>query len=292
MTLPPGVRPGDRLSLVFISREPYLQFALPADMQPEGDAFRSSGTADFIDRLLRSPSLPDRFINAPAAPLLDGPPDDPSELSLRLMQALERSGLFYESHLAQWIAGKRARHELLLEPQSRLGGSRSISSAECTDKQYLHETGFVAHAENSNHQNKAGRTPVHDEQARSEALSLIRLQLEALETRQIGWQGEGWPGQPITVEFFEEDSCTSSDTDQASANAWKTRLCVTLPTLGKVTGTLRLYAHELEVNLTGENPAVVTMLRAGAPMLSRGLESGGILLLPIGVDVDEKTGGA
>lgn len=291
MSLPPGARPGDLLSLVFVSREPRLKFALLADLQSEGDVFRPSETGGFIDRLLRSPSLADRFINSSVAPLLGAPPDDPAELSLRLAKTLERSGLFYESHLAQWIVGKRGLVELLLEPQARLGGSRLITSTGSGDNQYSEAADVTAQTENSMHET-VQRAALYHEQAHNEALSLMRQQLEALETRHIAWQGEAWPGQSITVEFFDEDSCTSTDTDQAdhaSGNVWKTRLCLTLPNLGKVTGNVQLHTHGLEIDLAMANPATVATLRAGAAMLSQGLESEGITLLRVAVDVNEKT---
>ncbi|AGK49308.1 flagellar hook-length control FliK family protein [Burkholderia thailandensis MSMB121] len=41
-------------------------------------------------------------------------------LSLALAQAVAQSGLFYESHLAQWLAGQRTTAELAREPQARL----------------------------------------------------------------------------------------------------------------------------------------------------------------------------
>ncbi|AOJ70359.1 MULTISPECIES: flagellar hook-length control protein FliK [Burkholderia] len=41
-------------------------------------------------------------------------------LSAALAQAVAESGLFYESHLAQWLAGQRTTAELAREPQARL----------------------------------------------------------------------------------------------------------------------------------------------------------------------------
>jgi Flagellar hook-length control protein FliK len=50
-------------------------------------------------------------------PVIDGLA---SSLAMALEQALDTSGLFYESHLAQWLAGQRSSALLSQEPQARL----------------------------------------------------------------------------------------------------------------------------------------------------------------------------
>ncbi|HTJ92014.1 MAG TPA: hypothetical protein VL424_02760, partial [Pararobbsia sp.] len=46
-----------------------------------------------------------------------------SSLAMALEQALDTSGLFYESHLVQWLAGQRSGALLSQEPQSQLPGA-------------------------------------------------------------------------------------------------------------------------------------------------------------------------
>jgi hypothetical protein len=54
---------------------------------------------------------------AVAQPVLDGLA---SSLAMALEQALDTSGLFYESHLVQWLSGQRSSALLGQEPQARL----------------------------------------------------------------------------------------------------------------------------------------------------------------------------
>ncbi|AIO66849.1 flagellar hook-length control protein FliK [Burkholderia oklahomensis] len=56
-------------------------------------------------------------------------------LSAALAQAVGDSGLFYESHLAQWLAGQRTTAELAREPQARLatGGQPGAQTAQAGD---------------------------------------------------------------------------------------------------------------------------------------------------------------
>ena len=125
MKLPPGVRSGDLLNLVFVSHQPRPTFALAVNAPPAGVSSLLSETGRFIDNLLRRSSFPgsSAMLSSAASfhsPLLATPPADGARLALSLASALGRSGLFYESHQAQWVAGTRSLAELLLEPQARL----------------------------------------------------------------------------------------------------------------------------------------------------------------------------
>src|SRR5206468_12072291 len=44
---------------------------------------------------------------------------DPGHIAGALQRGLEHSGLFYESHVAEWAAGARPMSELAAEPQAR-----------------------------------------------------------------------------------------------------------------------------------------------------------------------------
>src|SRR5579871_5038697 len=145
MKLPAGVRPGDIFNLIFVAREPRPEFMLTTDAPLDVDSSLLSGTGRFINDLLRHPVFPD----SPAAlsrnaPLLGTPPDDGVELSLRLAQALGRSGLFYESHQAQWVAGTKSFSELLMEPQAHLAGPASQSRNMNTDDANARTTTDIA----------------------------------------------------------------------------------------------------------------------------------------------------
>jgi len=57
------------------------------------------------------------------APLMAGPPADAegtATLSNALAKLVDQSGMFYESHLAQWVGGQRPLSSLLQEPQAAL----------------------------------------------------------------------------------------------------------------------------------------------------------------------------
>ncbi|HDV8354390.1 TPA: flagellar hook-length control protein FliK, partial [Burkholderia vietnamiensis] len=69
-----------------------------------------------------SSSTPSAATAANAAAAVRDTPAAPPTAALRaaLAQAVSESGLFYESHLAQWLAGQRPLAALMREPQARL----------------------------------------------------------------------------------------------------------------------------------------------------------------------------
>lgn len=299
MKLPAGVRSGDVLNLIFVSREPQPTFTLTTDTASAGVFSRLSETGRLIDSLLRHPVFPGgSAMSAGAAtfqfPLLAMPPSNGIDLARSLESALGRSGLFYESHLAQWLAGTRSLAELLLEPQARLSGQpiRFFADAgpdaavalrnNSADDVSPADATFASEAPN----------PVHPS-----ALALVRQQLEAFEMRHFIWQGMAWPGQTIAWEAVEEtpEKHEERDGSDEPSTAWQTRLRLTLPNLGAVTASLRLDARRggemsgVDVRLTVAEPVTAAALRAGVTPLANGLEAAGIKLLGMGVDLDEET---
>ncbi len=288
MRLPAGIHPGDVLNLIFVSREPQPAFALTADLPTVGVSSLLSETGRFIDSLLHRTI----FSASPAAssaasfhfPLLAIPPDDGADLARSLASALGRSGLFYESHLAQWAGGARSLAELLLEPQARLRPAQlsdadTESSATMTIATDATDTGDAFN-------------PVHPS-----AVALVRQQLEVFEMRHFAWQGEAWPGQAIAWEAAEEALQSREEpggSDQPSSAGWQTRLHLTLPNLGSITASLRLDMRDpaemsgVDVRLTAAEPVTAAVLRAGTAPLASGLNVAGIKLLGLGVDLNEE----
>ena len=112
VALPQKLPVGERLELEFVSAAPRPSFALiqAPEAQPRAapQAADISPSARALTSLIQS-LAPDKPIQplpvGASSPLLPGPPVDAAPLAAALQQALGRSGLFYESHLAQWAAG-------------------------------------------------------------------------------------------------------------------------------------------------------------------------------------------
>lgn len=135
LSLPESVKTGDMLELVVVDRTPRT---IIAQLAPQGGAATDaeaaayphatfSRAAQLIGALL--PAEGEQPSAAPlnrGQPLLAQPPQTGTALAPVLGKAVTESGLFYESHQAQWVAGKLPLASLLQEPQ----GMRSSPQAK------------------------------------------------------------------------------------------------------------------------------------------------------------------
>lgn len=302
MQLPAGVRPGDLLNLVFVSREPRPTFMIAAEDSPfsPGVSSRVSDAGRFIDQLLRQPAAAPAGLTtlSSTGSLLVGPPLDSAQLAKSLAGALDRSGFFYESHQAQWVAGLRSLPRLLLEPQARLSSETGLAAAQgegagaggVTDG----EGGSPATSSTAPGAPGAAGAgdPVHPA-----TLALVRQQLDMLETRQFTLQGMAWPGQVITWEAAQETTQDRGESDarnpgerEQTASAWRTTVRLVLPRLGQITASLRLdksIGCAVDVRLAAAEASTVAALRAGMAPLADGLKAAGIELMGMEAEHDE-----
>jgi hypothetical protein len=182
-----------------------------------------------------------------ATPVGAASPADAVRLAAALKAALSRSGLFYESHQAQWVAGERPLSELMQEPQAGL--SRAAE-------------------------------PVHPQ-----AAGLVRQQLEILDTRQLVWSGQLWPDQSMEWRIEEDQKQPGSAPD--TPRAWKTSLRLTLPRLGAVTVLLSIQGDEVRVAFREVSAGTSCAIAAEQAALRAAFDRAGLQLLDLRVERDE-----
>ncbi len=124
--MPFAVAPGQSLELKVLALEPRLRLAsgVPgalAEAPTDGaDVSVISSSGRLLGQLARElPPAGMPRIRLPDASD-DGLLRDPPRLAQALRQAVDRSGLFYEQHQAQWVNGQRSEAALRSEPQARL----------------------------------------------------------------------------------------------------------------------------------------------------------------------------
>jgi hypothetical protein len=126
LSLPEGAKTGDTLELVVIDRSPRVVVAQLAAKSTSADANQPyqfttlSRAGQLIGGLLPA----EGEAVAPAAlnrgqPLLAQAPLTGGQLVPALETAVKQSGLFYESHQAQWVTGRLPLQQLLQEPQAQ-----------------------------------------------------------------------------------------------------------------------------------------------------------------------------
>ncbi len=128
LSLPVPVEAGQTLELQVIDRSPTTTVVRLAE-QP-GPAMAETAEPYPFTTLSRAGQMIGALVtpegkSPPAAPLNRGepllaqPPQTGAELAPALGKAVVQSGLFYESHQAQWVAGKLPLATLLQEPQGQ-----------------------------------------------------------------------------------------------------------------------------------------------------------------------------
>ena len=300
MQLPEGFQPGDRLELEFVSGQPRPSFLLqtPPDT-PQREQVQLSASSRNLGEILKSVA-PERAANSPTTsapvkeptPLLETPTADPARLAQALSGALGRSGLFYESHQAQWVVGQRPLNDLLREPQGRLS-----PAAQAAAKSTVQDKADPAPSVSARNDVRSDDVPVATTRASSgdeskatstapvhpQTLPQVRSQLDALDTHQLAWQGQLWPGQNLEWRIGEpmDDASGSSD-----VQPWFTQLRLRLPKLGQLTADLALIGSTLRIRLAAPDAAAQQTMDDGRSRLAESLAAAGIDLVSFKVAGD------
>ena len=256
LPLPIDARPGDEIQITVIERDargpvPVASHAAGSD----GAAVTTlSATARFITTLLNTPGEPPLpGLARVSRPLLPGPPGETAAVAARLSQALAESGMFYESHQAQWIAGERSLAQLMQEPQAHMP---PLPAAEADSAPGPKPA-------------QAVEAPVHPA-----LLSIVKEQLQTLSTLQLAWQGQVWPGQEMYWEIAEDEKGRGAAAETPAT--WKTRLKLKLPRLGDVRATISLDAAGVGIVLGAEARSTTAAMSADSGALRSALLAAGL----------------
>lgn len=121
MKLPGRPTPGNPVRLTYLGDSPRPTFSLSSSSLKGSDVSLSSA-GKWLGTITSNPLLQEKSVPVPSSrpPLIsnESMPNRPM-IAARLKEAVGRSGLFYESHLARWREGQYPLSELLEEPQAR-----------------------------------------------------------------------------------------------------------------------------------------------------------------------------
>ena len=289
--LPADVKPGDVVELRVVNRAAGAQ-GDAAGARSESGALSDAGR--LISALLSTaPAAPPRQ----AQPILPLPPTTPADLPEPLARALERSGMFYESHQARWVDGEFPLQRLLQEPQAALAAAGSAAAAEGEADAVrmpvqllaasLADADTVAEGAPSTSQQSTPARPADESHAQlvaRDALALVRNQLETLDSRHITWLGEIWPGQPLRWEIEADDPDRH---ESGGERGWNTRFSLELPALGEIGADMALAAGGVRVNLAAKTPEAAALMRAAAAELTQALIAAGVAPVHLNVSCHE-----
>ncbi|MFP3567204.1 flagellar hook-length control protein FliK [Paraburkholderia sp. SIMBA_030] len=276
-------------------------------------------------------------------------------LAAALEQTVGDSGLFYEAHLAQWLAGQRPPAALAGEAQNKLvaaaaqlpldwaSDAEPSSSANAAPRQGMgappngasdgnaaaHATPAIqtaqaarfvagevlahsladlnsqpAHTLHSAAASLADGAPPQNAQSMAAAVHpatvpLVRQQLDLLATGQFRWTGEAWPGAKLDWTIEQEgDEWDRSGGGAASEDdqPWRTRLTLSLPTLGTVDAELTLTGTRLVARVQASPGGAARLAMQGESFRQRlaaaGIELNGLTIREIGGGMPATAAGA
>ncbi|PCE26348.1 hypothetical protein BWP39_17665 [Paraburkholderia acidicola] len=318
---------------------------------PAADALLSSGSVGAGVAGSSPAPFSSTFASAPMSGVAASPSPLPvAALAAALQQTVAQSGLFYEAHLAQWLAGQRTPASLAGEPQNRLAtasaqlplewidendpsawsGPAQPSRAGVTEQPASQASTNSAGAAASAHAQAGAqfagvpvRFPSADPQTPAGSLQrsalhaaasgdtptgaaadtaqpnaaaihaatipLVRQQLDLLATGQFRWTGEAWPGTRLdwTIEQENDERRRgASDSSTTDDLPWRTRLTLSLPTLGTVDAELTLTGTQLIARVQASPGGAARLAAHGETFRQRlamvGIELGGLSIREIG----------
>lgn len=259
MALPSFLAPGDSLELTLVAREPRLTFELRNALPLAPGVASSLSVAGRLvaATMLRTGELPTPSRASLVGPLLAAPPADGARLSAELAQTVTASGLFYESHLAEWVAGARDLSQILQEPQARL------LTSEQRDQQSMPP----------------------------QAALLVQQQLAALDKSNVMMQVEIWPKQWMqwTIEEHQTSGENSAENSADPQRDWTTQLRLELPRLGELNALLNFGPNGINIRIETAQAASATLLQEQRNALQEALAAAGLPAARIAIKRHEPT---
>jgi hypothetical protein len=280
---------------------------LKSDQRGHGDATAGAGNGVTLSAAARAVSaILDGRAGAAAKitgteALLPLPSSPLAGLAASLARTVGNSGLFYESHLAQFAAGTCTLAELAQEPQARLdpalkaalalpaaGLADSAQALQTSERSLLLENAYASNQDAEGQEptaKQAGAAALDAARSNAAALAgihpdavaLVRQQLELLAAPVFRWGGEAWPGVPMDWEIQEEARQAAAD-DETAPRRWSTRLALTLPTLREVEVRISLVGSALQVHLAASENATCDVLADARAELPERLQALGLQL--------------
>ncbi len=269
MHLPEEFQAGSKLDVIFVSHEPNLKFLISNQALLETDKNNTSisTTGRFLGALMQNVfnhSLPKTTqLITSLTPILDQASINSTELPGLLQKTITQSGLFYESHQAQWINGENTLENLHNEPQNKpMSVTTEISKSIIP------------------------ASPNTDVLMGTHNISLVLQQLATLETSHLFWRGEVWQNQPMEWDIFEQSE-NNNKSDFDSATQWQTQIRLSMPELGNIIARISLNASSINIKLATSKLEAASLLRNNQLPLAVDLQSAGLTITAIEVQHDD-----
>ena len=114
-------------------------------------------------------------------------------------------------------------------------------------------------------------------------MAIVKEQLAALQTSQLLFHGELFPGQPMEWRIKDREGRGRGGDGQEQTAPWETSLALTLPKLGRVEVALSLQGTHLDLVINADQEHAAGLMEQGRgdlqeQLLAAGLEPGNIMV--------------
>ncbi|SFM98663.1 hook-length control protein FliK [Formivibrio citricus] len=292
LNLPRNTQPGEQLELVVAGKEPRLTFLLSQSLQteiknqPAGVAL--SQTARLLGDLVGQQQVGNKAATVQqSAPLFEDIPH-PEKLASQLASRLAESGLFYESHQAEWVNGERPLQSLLREPQAQFAERKALDAAQVTNAAKQMQVAQFGNTASFALQEKGGETLKAEVMPQPAQLQgqpeqtvrhIVQQQVQLLESHPLVWQGQAWPGQTLQWQLEVENEREAGQSEGEPQRTWQTRLDMNLPRLGEVGVVATLRGGQFTLRFEASNENTVSLLQRSQSILAGRFEAAGLLLV-------------
>jgi hypothetical protein len=187
---------------------------------------------------------------------------DTADLAQKLHDSISKSGLFYESHVAEWAKGERPLADLMREPQMQRALQQGNESAA----------------------RAAANGPDLS------AAQMVNQQLHTQEQHRVLWNGQAWPGQQMQWEVRREQregSKGGGDSDAEPEQMWRSGVRFRLPMLGAVSAAVTLIGDQVHIQVQTDSGNSAMTLRAWSGQLESAMEAAGAQLSSLTISQDD-----
>ncbi|TYQ13810.1 UNVERIFIED_ORG: flagellar hook-length control protein FliK [Zoogloea ramigera] len=197
---------------------------------------------------------------------------DTDKLAQKLNDTISKSGLFYESHVTEWVKGERPLADLMREPQM----------------QHMQQLQRLAQQSG---ESLARLGPGGPDLTPAQ---MVNQQLHTQEQGRVQWNGEAWPGQQMQWEVKREqrDGSRQQQADDGQEQVWRSGVRFRLPMLGKVAATVTMVGDQVHVQLHTDTDDAAATLRAYAGQFEAAMAAAGGLLSSLAIAQQDTPGAA
>lgn len=217
---------------------------------PQSANLTLSSTGQMIANLLQAQPQSAEATIVSHTPPLPGPPTMPAnQIATALHDSVALSGVFYESHVTEWVDGKRNLADLQREPQAQI--AKAVDNAGLLTR---------------------------PDAASTEIGKIVNAQLSTLDQQRITWQGEVWPGQRMEWDISRHDGEADQQAQSEGREplpTWQSVVRFNFEHLGKVSASILLIGDQIHMQVRTGSDSINNALRQRSGELADSMTAAG-----------------